>query len=162
MKRTPTAYCFILHLLLACMIILLPITVLAQETTLTAVVPSGHILHIELTGEGAIIVDGVAYTKSADVQIERHSRPEISLQIADGYKIKTVLWNNEEVTEAFQSGRWVAPEITEDAALTVTLEKVASTPQTGDAFYPEGWFALLMFSVLGLTVCLRCSKKRIV
>lgn len=159
MKRRSTAYRIVQALILVLVIVLLPVTVWAQETTLTTVVPTSHTLHIELTGEGTIFVDGVAYTQSADVQIQRQSRPEISLQTTDGYKIKTVLWGSEDVTAAFQNGKWSAPEITEDAALTVTFEKTSSTPQTGDTFHHKQWLALLTLTVLGLSVCLLRSKK---
>lgn len=159
MKRRSTAYRIVPALFLAAIVMLLPVTVWAQETTLTTVVPSSHTLHIELTGEGTIIVDGVAYTKSADIQIQRQSKPEISLQAANGYTIKAILWGSENVTETFRNGKWTAPEITEDAVLTVTFEKISSPPQTGDTFHPELWFALLIFSMFGLTVCLLRSKK---
>lgn len=161
MKRTSTACRIVQALFLVAIVMFLPMTVWAQETTLTTVVPSSHILHLELTGEGAIVVDGVAYTKTADIQVERQSRPEIALQIADGYKIESVLWGSENITEAIRKGKWTPPEITEDAVLTVTLEKTNSTPQTGDTFHPELWFALLMLSILGLVVCLLRSKKEI-
>ena len=159
MRRKSTACKIVLALFLAAFIMLLPVTVWAQETTLTTVVPSSHTLHIELTGEGTIIVDGVAYTKTADIQVERQSSPEIALQITDGYKIKSVFWGSEDVTAAFQNGKWTAPEITEDAVLTVTFEKISSTPQTGDSFHPVSWFGLLIFSALGFVVCLRKCKK---
>ena len=159
MKRKSTACKIVPALFLAAFIMLLPVTVWAQETTLTTVVPSSHTLHIELTGEGTIIVDGVAYTKTADVQVQRQHRPEISIQAANDSKIKTVLWGSEDITAAFQDGKWIAPEITENAVLTVTFEKISSTPQTGDSFQPELWLGLLTFSTLSLAVCMLKRKK---
>lgn len=159
MKRKSTAYRIVQVVFLALMIMLLPVTVWAQETTLTTVIPSSHTLHIEVTGNGTIVVDGVAYTKTVDIQVQRQHRPEISVQAANDSKIKTVLWGNEDVTSAFQNGKWTAPEITENAVLTVTFEKISSTPQTGDSFHLELWLGLLTFSMLGLAVCLRKRKK---
>ena len=159
MKRRSTACRIVQALFLAAIVMLLPVAVWAQETTLTTVIPSSHTLHIELTGEGTIIVDGVAYAKTADIQVQRQSRPEIALQIADGYKIKYILWGSEDVTTAIQNGKWTAPEITEDAVLTVTFEKISNTPQTGDTFHLELWLGLLSFSMLGLAVCLLKYKK---
>jgi hypothetical protein len=146
---------------LIAIVILLPVTAMAQETTLTTVIPSSHTLHIELTGKGTVSVDGVAYAQSADAKIPRKGRPEISLQAADGYKIKVILWNDENITADFQSGKWTAPEITEDATLTVVLEKVSSNPQTGDTSHPGLWFALLILSVLAMIVCLLRKKKEL-
>lgn len=142
--------------------VLPPVTAQAQETILTAVVPSSHTIHLALTGEGTVLVDEVAYTKTADIQVQRQHRPEITILAADGSKIKTVLWGSEDVTAAFQDGKWTAPEILNDAALTVTFEKTSSTPQTGDNAHPELWFALLIFSMFGLIVCLLRRKKKCV
>ena len=160
MKRTNTAYKIIQVLILAAIVMLLPVTVWAQETTLTTVVPSSHILHLELTGEGAIIVDGVAYTQSADIQIQRKSRPEISLQITDGNKVKSVLWGSEDITEAISKGNWTMPEVIEDVSLSVTFEKTSSTPQTGDASRPDLWFTIAALSLIGMIICWLMSKKQ--
>lgn len=160
MKRKSTACRIVQALFLAAIAMLLPITVWAQETTLTTVVPTNHILHIEVTGDGTITIDGVAYTQTADVQVWRQHRPEINIQAADGSIIKTVLWGNEDVTAAFQDGKWTAPEVLEDAVLTVTFEKISNTPQTGDNFHPECWIGLLVFSMLGFAVCLLGHKKK--
>lgn len=159
MKRKPTACRIVQALFLAAIVMLLPVTVWAQETTLTTTIPSSHTLHIEVTGNGTIVVDGVAYTKTADVQVQRQHRPEISIQAADGSMIKTVLWCNENVAASFQNGKWTAPEVLEDAALTVTLEAISDTPQTGDTFCPELWIGLLIFSMLGFAICFLQSRK---
>ena len=159
MKRKNTACKVIQALILAAIVMLLPVTVWAQETTLTTVVPSSHVLHLELTGEGAVVVDGVAYTQSADIQIQRKSRPEISLQIADGNKVKSVLWGSEDITEAIRKGSWTMPEVIGDVSLSVTFEKVSDNPQTGDAFDLLLWFAIAALSLLGLTICWLMRKK---
>lgn len=154
MKRI-TAYIVILLIITA-----LPLTVSAQKTTLTTVVPSSHLLHLELAGEGAIVVDGVAYTQSADIQIQRKSIPKISLQITDGNKVKSVLWGSEDITEAIRKGSWTMPEVIEDVSLSVTFEKISGTPQTGDTSHLGLWFSLLLFSMFGLIVCLLIRKKK--
>ena len=160
MKRKNTACKLIQALILAAIVMLLPVTVWAQETTLTTVVPSSHVLHLELTGEGTIVVDGVAYTQSADIQIQRKSRPEISLQITDGNKVKSVLWGNEDITEAIRKGSWSMPEVIADVSLSVTFEKTSSTPQTGDASRPDLWFTIAALSLIGMIICWLMRKKQ--
>ena len=160
MKRKSTACRIVLALFLAAIVMFLPVTVWAQETTLTTVVPSSHILHLEMTGEGAIVVDGVAYTQSADIQIQRKSRPEISLQITDGHKAKSVLWGSEDITEAIRKGSWTMPEVIEDVSLSVTFEKTSSTPQTGDASRPDLWFTIAALSLIGVMICWLMRKKQ--
>lgn len=159
MKRKSTAYRIVQVFFLAAIVILLPITAWAQETTLTTVVPSSHTIHMELTGDGTVFVDGVAYTKTADIQVQRQHRPEISIQAEDGSKIKTVLWCGENIAAAFYNGTWTAQEMLEDAELTVIFEKASSSPQTRDAFHPELWFGLLICSALGMIACLLRGKK---
>lgn len=160
MKRNNTACKLIQALILAAIVMLLPVTVWAQETTLTTVVPSSHILQLKLTGEGAIIVDGVAYTQSADIQMQRKSIPEISLQITDGNKVKSVLWGSKDITEAIKKGSWTVPEVTEDVAMTVTFEKTSSTPQTGDASRPDLWFIIAALSLISMIICWLMRKKQ--
>ena len=160
MKRKNTACKLIQVLILVAIVMLLPVTVWAQETTLTTVVPSSHVLHLELTGEGAVVVDGVVYTQSADIQIQRKSRPEISLQITDGNKVKSVLWGDEDITEAISKGSWTMPEVIEDVSLSVTFEKTSSTPQTGDASRPDLWFTIAALSLIGMIICWLMSKKQ--
>jgi len=161
MKRRFTAYRIVQAFILVLVVMLLPVTVWAQETNLTTVVPSSHTLHIELTGEGAVIVDGVAYTQTADVQVQRHSKPEITVKAADGSKIKAVFWDSENVTADFQNGKWTALEITENVLLTVTFEKTSSIPQTGDSFNLTLWASLLIISVFGIIICLLSIKKKV-
>ena len=160
MKRKNTACKLIQALILAAIVMLLPVTVWAQETTLTTVVPSSHTLHLELSGEGTIVIDGVAYTQSADIQIQRKSRPEISLQIADGNKVKSVLWGSEDITEAIRKGSWTMPEVIEDVSLSVTFEKTSSTPQTGDASRPDLWFTIAALSLIGMIICWLMRTKQ--
>lgn len=159
MKRKSTACRIVRVVFLALMIGLLSVTVWAQETTLQTIVPSNHIIHLDLKGTGTILVDGVAYSDSADIQVQRQHRPEISIPVAEGKKIKSVLWGSEDVTSAFENGKWVTPEIVEDVVLTITLEEISSTPQTGDNSNLNLWVVLLSISLIGLVVCLRRSKK---
>lgn len=159
MKRKPTACRIIQAFFLALMIVLLPVTVWAQETVLTTIVPSSHTVHMEVAGEGTVLIDGVAYTKAAEVQVQRHHTPEISIQAADGFQIKTVLWGNEDVTAAIQNGKWTAPKLVDDAALTVTFEQ-SSIPQSKQGCCPCLWIILLILAILVIVICLLRRKKK--
>lgn len=159
MKRRSTACKMVQIFFLAAMAMLLCVPVWAQETALTAVVPSHHTLHVEVMGAGSVTVDGVVYTKTGDVQVPRQHRPEISVLAADGSKLKTILWDNRNVTAAFQNGKWLASEAISDATLTVAFENVGSPPKSGDAFHWEPLATLLMGSMFGLAVCLLLRAK---
>ena len=159
MKRKTTAYRVTQIFLILCIISMLAISVWAQETKLTTIVPSSHTLHIDVAGEGTILVDGVAYTKTAEAQVQRHHTPEIAILAADGYRIKTVFWCEEDVTAAFQSGKWTAPKIVDATTLTVTFEQIL-TPQTEETFCPYLWIVLLVPIMLVIVICLLRRKKK--
>lgn len=160
MKRKTTAYRIAQLFFLTLFIVLLPFTVWAQETVLTTIVPSSHTLHIDVAGEGTILVDGVAYTKAAEAQVQRHHTPEIAILTADGYRIKTVLWGDEDVTAAFRNGKWTAPKIVDAATLTVTFEQIL-TPQTEETLCPYLWIVLLVLIALVIVICLLQRKKKV-
>ena len=160
MKGKSTAYRFTKVLLIVCVILMLPINVWAQETTLTTVVPSSHTLHIEMIGRATLCVDGIAYTKSAEVQILRYSSPQISVQVTDGYRAKSVLWGNTNITNEIQIGTWTAPAVTEDIDITIILEEISNAPQTMDNFRPELWLLIAGGSLSVIVAFLLICKKK--
>lgn len=160
MKRKSTAYRFTKVLLIVCVLLMLPANVWAQDTTLTTVVPSTHTLHIELIGKVTLYVDGTAYTKSEEVQLKRYSNPQISVQVANGHKVKSVLWGDTNITDALQNGEWTAPEVTEDVRLTVVLEKNGSMPPKEDTFQTGWWLLIAGVLLFGMVVYLLIYKKK--
>ena len=158
MKRKITAFRIAQLFFLTLFIVLLSVTVWARETILATIVPSSHTLHIDVEGEGTIFVDGVAYTKAAEVQVQRHHTPEIAILAADGYRIKTVFWDEENVTAAFQNGKWTAPQCMDAAMLTVTFEQ-SPIPQSKENPCPYLWLVLLILIILVTVICLLRRKK---
>ena len=147
MKRRSTAYQIIRLLFLVLMIALLPVSVWAQETTVTANVPSVHTLHIDLTGNGRIVVDGVPYETTADIQIKRYSTPAISAIPDSGWELESVSFDNRDITEQIQNGTFTCSEMCDDAELIVVFEAQSSTPQTGDNSNIERLHLLMLLSV---------------
>ena len=160
MKRKSTAYRLFQAILILYTIFWLPVAVWAQETILTTIVPSSHTLYIELIGDGTVIVDGVAYTNSTEIQLPRHSKPQISLRAADGYKIKTILWEGENVTEAFKAEIWTGPSVTTDMRLNVILESNRTPAQTEDTPHVVIWLALSFIVACILLICLMIRRHR--
>lgn len=159
MKRRSTAYQIVRLLFLVLMIALLPISVWAQETTLTANVPSVHTLHIELTGNGRIVVDDVPYEKTADIQIKRHSTPAIAITPDSGWTLESVSFGAQDITEQIQNGTFVFPEMCNDAELVVVFEARGSTPQTGDKTNIEILSLVMLLSVIGMLLCATARRK---
>lgn len=159
MKRRSTAYQIVHLLFLVLMIALLPVSVWAQETTLTANVPSVHTLHIELTGNGRIVVDGVPYEKTADIQIKRHSTPVISATPDSGWKLESVSFGGKDITEQIQNGTFTCSEMCNDLELIVIFEAQSSTPQTGDKTNIETLYLVMFLSVIGMLLCVLARRK---
>lgn len=160
MKRRSTAYQIVRFLFLVLIVALLPVSVWAQETTLSANVPSSHTLHIELTGKGKIVVDGVPYEQNASLQIKRHSTPEISVIPDSGWKLKSVLLDGQDITEEFQDGAFAFSETREDLKLTVVFETQSSTPQTGDQSNIEILKLMMFLSVIGMLRCVPTRRRK--
>lgn len=159
MKRKSTACHFVRFLFLALIVALLPVSVWAQETTLTTTVPAVHTLHIALNGNGQIVVDGVPYEQTASLQIKRHSTPEISVIPDSGWKLKSVSLDGQDVIAEFQGGAFTFSEMCEDLELTVVFEAQSSTPQTGDKSNIEILYLLIFLSVIGMLLCVIARRK---
>lgn len=159
MRRRSTAYQIARSLFLVLIIALLSVSVWAQETTLTTNVPSVHMLHIEQTGNGKIIVDGVPYEKTASLQIKRHSTPEVSVIPDDGWKLKSVFLDGQDITSEFQGGAFVFSEMRGDLKLTVVFEAQSGTPQTGDRGNIGILYLLMFLSAFGMILCMTVRRK---
>lgn len=159
MKRKTTACHIVRFLFLVLIVALLPVSVWAQETTLTTTVPTVHTLHIALSGNGQIVVDGVPYEQNASLQIKRHSTPEISVIPDSGWKLKSVSLDGQDITTEFQSGVFAFSEMREDLKLTVVFETQSSTPQTGDQSNIEILKLMMFLSVIGMILCVIARRK---
>lgn len=159
MNRKFTAYQIVRLLFLVLIVVLLPVSVWAQETTLTANVPSVHTLHMELTGNGRIVVDGVPYENTAEIQIKRHSAPTISVTPDSGWELESVTFDGKDITEEFQSCTFTFPEMCDNAELIVVFEAKSSTPQTGDKTNIEILSLVMLLSVLGMILCVVAHRK---
>lgn len=146
--------------ILLVMITLLPLSAKAQETELETVVPSVHTLQIELTGNGTVTVDSVTYTRSAVVEVGRHSTPKVAVKADEGSALKSVLLGGQDITGQLQNGVFLLPEIHEDTEIAVFFEAVVSPPETGDTGTGREWFTVALLSVAGLCSCLYILRSR--
>ena len=143
-------------IVVALIVLLLPMTVSAQETTLTTAIPSNHTLHIEIIGKGTVVVDGVSYAETTDVQLVRHSQPIISLNSGN---VVCATINSEDITNKIQNGNWTMPQIIDDSRLCVTFRETPNNPATGDTVNIPLLFAVAVMSLFGMLVCLCIQRK---
>ena len=138
--------------------VVLPITADAQETVFRTAIPSEHSLHLTISGQGIVTIDGKQYSKTTNVPIQRHSEPFVEIQAAKDYYIRSVTYNQENITHLFNNGEWTMPKIETDVSISVVFAKDSGNPPTGDTFNP--WMmVLLTVSILGLIVCILNIRK---
>lgn len=159
MKNKTAANQIVCFLFIVLIVALLPISVWAQETTLTANVPFFHTLHIELIGKGQIVVDDVPYGTTADIQIERQSTPVVSVESDSGWIIKSVSLNGQNITQKIQNNSFVVPTMCDDTALIVVFEEQSSNPQTGDTNPIEILSLLMLLSISGMLLCVMLHRR---
>ena len=160
MKRKLTAC-----LLIFAIWVLFPVTVWAQETTLTTKVPSSHRLQIDIAGKGEVIVDGISCKQSCDLQIQRGTTPQIAVKPANRSVVKSAILNDVDITQQLRKGTYKMPQMCFDGKLTVVFQAVPGAPQAGSA--PTGdcvpVMALSVTMALSLTAALFClllQKKK--
>lgn len=135
-----------------------PLLVSAVDTTLKTSVPANHIIYLDVKGNGTILIDGKQYSKTTNIPIQRHSEPFVEILAAKDYYIRSVTYNQENITHLFNNGEWTMPKIETDVSISVVFVKDSGNPQTGDTFNP--WMiVLLTVSILGLIVCILNIRK---
>lgn len=141
-------------------VLALPLVASAQETTLITKIPSCHTLHIDIAGKGEVIIDGVSCNQTGDLQIQRGATPQIWVKPADGWVIKTVLLEDEDITQKLCKGTCKMPQMCLDAKLTVIFEAVPGTPQTGDPVPAAVLCLAMVLSFIGMLCCLLVPIKK--
>lgn len=138
--------------------VVLPITADAQETVFRTAIPSEHSLHLTIKGPGIVTIDGKQYSKTTNVPIQRHSEPNVEILAAKDYYIRSVKYNQENITHLFNNGKWTMPKVESDITLYVVFVRDSGNPPTGDTFSP--WLLVLcILSLLGLLACALMVRK---
>ena len=140
--------------------VLLPVTAYAQETTLTTRVPSSHTLHIDIAGNGEVVVDGIPCKQTGDLQIPRGTAPQISVKPADNAMLKSAFLDGIDITQELRNGTYKMPQMCLDANLAVTFETAPGTPQTGDFVPVTALCFAMVLSFIGLLYFLLLARER--
>ena len=160
MKCRSSILCKIVNIvILATVCLTIPMgTFAAGTTTVKTSVPANHTIYLSMDGQGTVVIEGKRYSKSANISINRHSSPFVEIQAEKGYCIRSVTYNQENITHLFNNSKWMMPIVESDVSLTVVFVKDNGNPPTGDTFNP--WrMVLLTVSILGLIVCILNIRK---
>lgn len=159
MKIKSTAFRFLCIFSILFLLLPLPLIVKAKETKLTTIVPSAHMLIIEISGKGIVSVDGKQYSKSTGTLISRQTTLLIEIKPANNYCLDTVSFNGENITKAMSNGKWTMSNMIADAVIKVDFEPESDIPATGDTSNICLWFILMLLSFIGLNICFWTGRK---
>ena len=140
-------------LLTVLFILLLGPVAYAGDTVLTTNVPYGHTISLDIGSGGS--VNGLC--GKTEISADRHSKVIFEIKPDSGYKIKSVVYNGEDVTAKVSGGKLVIVSIESDGSLKVTFQS-SRIPQTGDDSCLPFWLIILFMS--GAGACMLCRKDR--
>ena len=132
---------YISALLLTVFLLVLAPAALADSTILTTNVPSTHTISLDVGSGGS--VNGLR--GKTEIGADRHSKVVFEIKPDSGYKIKSVIYNGEDVTSKVSGGKFIIESVENDGNLKVTFQSSIS-PQTGDSSNLVLWSAMLFLS----------------
>lgn len=138
-------------LLAVLLLALIPFSAFAAETTLSTTVPSEFSVKIEIEGKGSVIVDGVEYFENAEIVVDRNEEISYKILSAEGYEIKSVFFNDADVTRSLKDGV-ITIFADGDGVLKVTFSAIPESPKTGDDSNLIGAILMMMLSLAMIIV----------
>ena len=145
---------YISALLLTVFILMLAPLAFADSTTLTTSVPTIHSISLDIGSGGS--VNGLC--GKTEIGADRHSKIVFEIKADSGYKIRSAIYNGEDVGAKVSGGKFVIESLESDGSLKVRFLRRIS-PQTGDNSDMLLWSAVLILS--GTGVCLLRKKVRL-
>lgn len=145
-------------MLVLVLVINLGIPVFAQTTTLTTTVPNSFPLHLEINGEGQVLLNGVYYDTSVDISVPRYSEIVITLLPKEGYHISHIFYNGSKV-DMTDSMTVSLPVLAKESTVSIGFLKTSTSPVTGDNSKLLLLLSLLIVSGIGLVVLFLLRKR---
>lgn len=125
----------------------------ADSTTLTTNVPKKHSISLDVGSGGS--VNGLHGT--SEIGADRHSKIVFEIKPDSGYKIKSVIYNGEDVTAKISGGKFIIESLESDGSLKVSFAR-GTIPRTADHSNLLFWSGMLLLS--GAGIFLLCKKVR--
>lgn len=147
------------------LILFCPLTASAQSTNLDTSVPRQVTVHIEISGSGAVTVNGQTFTRSGSILVDRLEDVMVSVSANAGRILKSIHLNGSDVTEQVSGGTLIIVDIPFDAALAVVFTADApwlpgSNPSTGDTAPVCFYLLCAGASLLILLLLMRSNSKK--
>lgn len=155
--KTKTKFKRTVMLLAVLLLMLIPFSAFAAETTLTTTVPSEFSVKIEIEGKGSVIVDGVEYSENAEIVVKRNEEISYKILSAEGYEIKAVFFNDTDVKRSLKDGV-ITIFADGDGMLKVAFSAIPENPKTGDDSNLIGAIITMMICAATLSAAFACRK----
>lgn len=142
------------------LVICFPVAAATNSTTLTTTVPETLPFFLELSGNGTVMINGVAYTQSCAIQIPRNSTIEFLITPDAENEIKSIIYNGFDYTKEAKNGKLNLPAITGEAMLHIHFAEITSAPVTRDSHSPQFFVLVMLLSLIGIIVTSSFIKKK--
>lgn len=136
-----------LFLVLSIMLIALPVSAETSDgTIISTVVPHKYTITLDIVGNGSVEYEDVLYKDGDTIQVIEGTDMTFKLQADSKYKLKSVLYNGQNVTEQITDSVIAINNVQQDGTLAVTYVKLGGilNPATGDNSN------ILLWSILAL------------
>ena len=129
---------------LIAMLSAMPVYAMADgKQTITVVIPSTCEIRIQIDGSGYILYEGDAYGNGSTIQVAEHSDLALTIKADSQYDLKTVSYNDQDVTKQVTDGVLQIADVKQDGTVHVTFVKIeGSLPRTGDISLLWTWAML--------------------
>lgn len=134
------------------------------STAVTTEVPDYHTITVTAERSVKVIYNGKQVENS--FLVERLSQPVIQFQIDDGYTIKSVLLNGEDITSGIHDGYYTFDPVYEDKSLNIIVESSEQPSESPSGAVLTGEdcrMLMLLFIVLfisgGIVLCTLKKRK---
>lgn len=115
-------YLAVFIMILICL--LLPMQIRASQSEIGTTVPETHTVSIEAEHASAQYMEGDKGISDA-YPVPRFSKPEFKITVEDGYEVKRVLLNDNDVTKNVENGSLKLSEVCENQVIRIETEAVA-------------------------------------
>lgn len=144
---------FSLFLVMLVISIAAPVSAEASDgTVISTVVPQKYTITFHIDGGGSVECDGITYKSGDTIQVEEGTDVAFKLQPPDGYKLKSVSYNGQDVTKQVSDGVVAVKSVQQNATLSVIFTKIGGliAPATGDTSHILLWSMLAFGSLIAL------------
>lgn len=147
------------------LILCCPLTATAKTTNLYTSIPEQVVFTVKMSGNGAVTVNGQAFTKSGSMQVDRLEDVTVSISANAENSLKSIHLNKSDIAEQVTNGTLIIENIQFDTTLEVLFAADApwipeDNPATGDDMPACLYLLCAVSSWIIIILLLRSNSKK--